>query len=72
MSEHPDDNSFWQHIAEQTRDAPLDSTQSEQMRARAAAAFVTGPPPQWRKWLATMIVVALCCGFLVWAILQTQ
>ncbi len=68
--DHPDDATFWQHITEQTRNAPLDSTQSEQIRARAAAAFVTGAPPRWRHWLATGVVVALCCGFLGWAIWQ--
>jgi hypothetical protein len=70
MSDQPDDKAFWQHIAEQTRDAPLDSTQSEQMRARAAAEFVKGPPPRWRRWPATIVAIALCCGFLTWAIWQ--
>ena len=70
MSDQPDDNTFWQHIAEQTRDAPLDSTQSEQMRARAAAEFIKGPPSPYRRWPATIIAIALCCGFLTWAIWQ--
>ncbi|MBP9085668.1 MAG: hypothetical protein KBG15_06090 [Kofleriaceae bacterium] len=70
MSEQPNDDTFWRQLAEQTRDAPLDSTHSEQMRARAAAAFVRGPPSRWRRWAAPLMVVALCGGFLGWAIWQ--
>lgn len=69
---HDDDAAFWQHIGEQTRLAPLASSQRDVLRARATAAFARGAPSPWPRRFATIAVVALAVVFLLWAMWQVS